>query len=289
MLRRLQERFVLVRNPMNSRQISRVSLEPELVDGIVFWTKNPEPMLDKLHRMKDYAYCFQFTLNPYGRDIEPKLPRKNALVDAFKRLSDATCPRNVVWRYDPVLLSARYTAEYHIDRFHELAGALKGHTLKATFSFIDVYKKLAERLRAAGVREPGVAEKHVVAGHFSKAAQENGLVLDACAEGIDLSIYGIAPARCVDDGLIARITGRDLVVKKDKNQRRECGCVQSVDIGAYDSCAHGCAYCYANHDDGLVQKRIATHEPLSPLLLGDKNAGDTVTERRVAGGLHCAE
>jgi DNA repair photolyase len=264
---RIQERQVRVRNPMNARQIRTVSLEPHLVDCIVFWSKNPQPMLDKLELIKEYAYYFQFTLTPYEKDVEANLPSKDAIIETFKKLSCAIGPDKVLWRYDPVLLNAKYTASYHIERFNTLANALHGYTNNVTFSFIDTYKKISARIKAAGIHEARAVEKSILAQNFSRIAAEHKLAIDACAEDIDLSTYGIAPARCIDDRLIAKITGRAVAAKKDKNQRSECRCVESVDIGEYNTCTHACLYCYANR--GPVQNRTAN--PFSPLLTDEKD------------------
>ena len=121
-LNRIKEGFLDVRNPMNNRQVSRLPLSPELVDCIVFWTKNPIPMLPKLDGLRKYCYYFQFTLTGYGRDIETNLPdKRKELIPAFQELSDRIGPERVIWRYDPILVSDRYSAAYHIKAIAEIA------------------------------------------------------------------------------------------------------------------------------------------------------------------------
>jgi hypothetical protein len=141
-INRITDRYVYVRNPMNIHQISKINLNPDVVDCIVFWSKNQKPMIDKLRFIKEYACYFQFTLNPYGSDIEVNLPYKNEILETFKELSDIISPQKIIWRYDPILVNKKYTISYHIDKFYEFAGKLKGYTEKVTFSFIDFYKKL---------------------------------------------------------------------------------------------------------------------------------------------------
>jgi hypothetical protein len=233
---------------MNLQQISKINLEPDLVDCIVFWSKNPKPILEKLQFLKEYAYYFQFTLNPYDTDIETNLPPKKEIIETFKELSDRIGPQRVIWRYDPVLFNSRYTITYHVDKFNEFACQLKGFTEKVTFSFIDFYKKIAENIIANGIVEITTEDKNTLAENFSKITKENNLIIDTCAESIDLSPFYIGHAKCIDDVLIAKITGKDLTVKKDKNQRSECGCVRSTDIGEYNSCLTGCVYCYATNN-----------------------------------------
>jgi hypothetical protein len=243
MLNRIKEQYVCVRNPMNIHQISKIKLDPDIVDCIVFWSKNPKPLLEKLQFFDEYVYYFQFTLNPYDTDIETKLPPKKEIIETFKKLSDKIGPQKVIWRYDPVLLNNRYTVAYHTDKFNEFACQLKNFTEKVTFSFIDFYKKITENIRTHGIIEITTDEKNKLAENFSKTAKENNFIIDTCAEDIDLSRFNIGHARCIDDRLIAKITGYNLMVEKDKNQRLECGCVGCIDIGEYNSCPNGCVYC----------------------------------------------
>jgi DNA repair photolyase len=266
---------------MNMRQVSAISLAPELVDGIVFWSKNPKPMINSLHLLDEYSYYFQFTLNPYDNDVEPNLPFKNEIIETFKKLSDSIGPHRIIWRYDPILLNANHTIGYHIDKFGEYAGILKGYTEKVTFSFIDIYKKIAEKIKSMDIRELTIEEKNDIAKNFSKIAMNNNLVIDTCAEDIDLSKYGIWHGRCIDTDLIAKIAGCDICIEKDKNQRPECGCAKSIDIGEYDSCSNGCVYCYANNSNNIVDKNTKRHNSASPLLIGAVGPDDSITERKI--------
>ena len=244
---RIKEKRVEVKNPFNANQKREINLEPNAVDCFVFWSKNPKPMLDKLDLIKEYNYYFQFTLNPYGRDIEVRLPPKNEIIETFKKVSDKIGVDRIIWRYDPVLFNDKYNTAYHIEKFDELAAALKGYTEKATFSFIDFYKKILKNLQSINAEEITHEEKITLAKNFSQIAEKNNFAIGVCAEDIDLAEYGITNARCIDAGLISKITGREITGKKDKNQRPECGCIGSVDIGQYNSCSNGCIYCYANY------------------------------------------
>ena len=269
---RLREGFVLVRNPMNAGQIRRVQLAPELVDCIVFWTKNPDPMIPRLGGLDGYQYYFQFSLTPYGRDAETRLPDKAKIVDTFKRLSDRLGPHRVVWRYDPIFVNARYTVSFHAESFGSTARALRGYTEKATISFMDMYRKTERNMAALAPETLGPEAKLDIAGRLAAAARENSLTMDACAEDIDLSVHGISRAKCIDDRLVARIAGYRIDAKKDKSQRRECGCVAAVDVGAYDTCLHGCLYCYANRGFGAARENAQNHDKSSPLLVGRPGA-----------------
>jgi hypothetical protein len=266
---------------MNFHQISRISLAPEVVDGIVFWTKNPLPMLDRLGELKDYMYYFQFTITPYGKDVEPNLPAKpEALLTAFKRLSDTIGADRVIWRYDPILISERYPIEYHIKAFRKIATELRGYTRRVTISFIDEdYRGVKGNIKELALQEFPPTIQESLSYQLAETARSYGLAIDTCAEKIDLQKYGIEHARCIDDRLLARLLGCRLNVDKDKNQRLECGCVASVDIGMYNTCKNGCRYCYANYSRNAVDGNFAKHNPLSPLLSGEAGEDDKIYDR----------
>lgn len=277
---RLREGYVLVRNPMNARQISRISLSPEAVDGIVFWTKNPVPMLSRLGELEPYPYYFQFTLTAYGRDVEPNLPGKNGvLIPAFQELSRMAGRERVVWRYDPIFLSDRYTVEYHCRYFRVLAAKLGEYTEKCTVSFLDFYRSTARNMRSLHIREMTAAQQREMMERFSEIAGEYGLYIDTCSEAISLEDLGVSHASCVDRERLERIGGYRLNVGRDRNQREECGCAASVDIGAYDTCGNGCLYCYATDSPPRAAERVRAHRPDSPILFGTVGPEDVIRER----------
>lgn len=277
---RLREGYVLVRNPMNARQISRISLSPEAVDGIVFWTKNPVPMLSRLGELEPYPYYFQFTLTAYGRDVEPNLPGKNGvLIPAFQELSRMAGRERVIWRYDPIFLSDRYTVEYHCRYFRVLAAKLGEYTEKCTVSFLDFYRSTARNMRSLHIREMTAAQQREMMERFSEIAGEYGLYIDTCSEAISLEDLGISHASCVDRERLERIGGYRLNVGRDRNQRKECGCAASVDIGAYDTCGNGCLYCYATDSPPRAAERVRAHRPDSPILFGTVGPEDVIRER----------
>lgn len=279
---RLKERFVLVRNPMNYNQVSKIDLSPELVDCIVFWTKNPQAVLDKLNRLKDYRYYFQFTLTSYGRDVEVNVPFKSKnIIDTFKRLSDQIGPERVIWRYDPIFINKKYSQDYHLEYFEKIARELEHYTEKCIFSFIDSYPKIKNNLAKLGASGLEDYEKRRMAEMLHNIAGIYGLKLETCAESIDLSQIGIAHGKCIDDQLIEKITGYSVVGDKDKNQRLECGCIESIDIGAYNTCRNGCQYCYANHSHTSLENSIKSYDVNSPILCSRITENDKITERKV--------
>ena len=281
-LNRVKDGYVYVRNPMNAHQISKISLSPEVVDAIVFWTKNPTPMLDKLDALSDYMYYFQFTLNSYGADVERNLPSKSkVVVPAFQRLSDLIGPDRVIWRYDPIFLSETYTVDYHIRYFEELAKRLSPYTKKCTISFLDFYRNTEKNISELLLQKFPVEQQRQLAKNIAEIAHSYGLQVDTCAEKIDLHQYGIEHAKCIDDRLIEQLVQCSLNVRKDKNQRLECGCIESLDIGAYNTCRNGCRYCYANYSEKAVGTNHEKHNPFSPLLVGEVGPNDKITERKM--------
>ena len=267
--RRVEEGFVLVRNPMNPRQLRRISITPETVEGIVFWTKDPRPMLARLDILEPYPYYFQFTLTSYGKDIEPGLPSKNdVLIPAFQRLSDLIGPHRVIWRYDPILLGGKYTPEYHLRYFEAMAKRLSGYTETCVISFLDLYRNTAKNLSFLPAAPVLPETQQFLGRNIAEIAAAFGFSVSTCCESIDLSACGIAHSRCIDGALLCRIAGRTISARKDPNQRPGCFCDAAVDIGAYDTCTNGCLYCYANHAPGTLKRNLALHDPASPLLVG---------------------
>lgn len=259
MLNRLRAGYALSRNPF-SGQVRRVSLAPEDVDCIVFWTKDAQNFMDKLPILDamGYSVCFQFTLNPYGASMEPGLRDKAAIAETFAALSGRLGKHRVLWRYDPILIDARHTVAYHMEQFARLCETLHQHTERVTISFVDPYPKLR------GAFQPVSAEDvATLAAFIGKTARAYELDAMACCERIDLSAYSISRAACIDAKLIERIVGKPLHLKKSRAQRPGCGCCESIDIGAYDTCANGCAYCYANRSAALAARNFARHDPLS--------------------------
>lgn len=279
---RLKEGFAYVRNPMNPHQISKILISPEVVDCIVFWTKNPAPMLERIDELSAYRYYFQFTLTPYGREIECGIPHKReVMLPVFQTLSEKVGSGRVLWRYDPILFTEVYTPEYHRNAFRQMAGALNGYTKKCIISFVDTYAKNKRNMHKLGIYELRGKELEAFAGELSGIAKENGMVMASCAEAVDLAHCGIEHNCCIDRTLIEEITGSRIRGSKDKNQRSGCGCMESVDIGTYHTCTNGCCYCYANDSPERVRKNCADYDVHSPLLCGIVREEDRITVREV--------
>lgn len=281
-LNRVKEGFLYVRNPMNPRQISKVSLSPKDIDCIVFWTKNPEPMLQRLDELNDYNFYFQFTLTGYGRDMEPGVPhKKESVIPVFQKLSDKIGREKMVWRYDPIIFTDKYTPQYHLKAIRQIAGALHGYTNKCVISFVDIYAKNKKNLEALDPFFLTDRELALFAGEIAHIAGEHHMEAATCAEKSDLSSCGIKHNCCIDKELISRITGCGIRGNKDKNQRKECGCMESIDVGTYNSCKNGCLYCYANATREQVSRTCGLFDPHSPLLCGTVSEEDNITVKKM--------
>jgi DNA repair photolyase len=278
---RIAEGHLLVRNPINRHLVNRVNLSPEVVDCIVFWSKNPYRMMDRLQRLRDYIFYFQYTLTGYGQRLEPNVPSWLESVAVFRVLSEIIGKDRIIWRYDPIILSEQFNIMYHADRFEQIARQLSGKTRQCVISFVDMYKKSKRNMASLPVIEIQVEQVIEVAVILSKISSEYGIELTSCAETVDLEQYGINHGKCIDNNIIEEICGFALDLDKDPTQRSECGCVASVDIGTYNTCAHECLYCYANYNHNLVLRNYAIHDPRSPLLFGEIGPGDKIYERKM--------
>ena len=275
-MQRIQQQYCLCINPYNRHQVTRVSLRPEDVDSLVFWTKNAEPLLPRLQELdaQGYRYYFQYTLNGYGAPFEPKLPELERCIETFLLLSARIGPDRVIWRYDPVILSSQTDISYHQQRFGYILERLQAATRRIVISIVDDYRKASlnfKRLQAQGVTVQTDYSAEQVASLCTFMSEQAGRInipVFSCAETLDLTPFGIFPGKCIDGELIDRLFGVQVKAGKDRSQRRECGCLQSKDIGFYDSCLHGCAYCYAGTLQSGLRNRLK-HNVDSPTLSGN--------------------
>lgn len=244
----LKKGWVDVKNPFNSKQISKISLKQEDVDCFVFWTKNPASFLTNIPVLDNmgYQYYFQFTLNPYSYVIEKNLPIKKSLTETFKKLSDRIGCEKVVWRYDPIIITEELDINYHLSMFNKYCSGLKGYTNRVIISFVEEYRKISKRLCAIGYK--GISKDLVIklGKGLKEISLDNNIEIFSCSQKWPLDKLGIKKGSCIDGDLINKITSNKIKHKKDNSQRENCGCAKSRDIGFYNSCNHGCIYCYAN-------------------------------------------
>lgn len=279
-LNRIQEGFVLVRNPYNPSQVTRYSLSSEVVDLIVFCSKNPAPMLRHMSALKPYGQYWFVTITPYGKEIEPNVPDKEKVMEDFKSLSDLVGVDSMGWRYDPIFVDDKHSVEWHISEFEKMAVSLSGYTKSCVISFIDIYKKVERNFPSA--KEVPQNDRITIGREFIKIAKQYGMTIRPCAEGNDLAPYGADCSGCMTVNTFETALHAHLDVPKRKNNQRngQCACLLGVDIGTYDTCGHLCKYCYANTSAALVKENIRKHDPSSPFLLGSNMPGDMIYEAK---------
>jgi hypothetical protein len=268
-MNRIRAGYCEVPNPFNPSQISRVDLNPDAVDVIVFWTRNATPLLPHLDELdtRGYHYYFLATLTGYPQILESCLPPRTQLIENLQALSARVGPERAIWRYDPILLSALTDVAYHERNFAELAAALAGHTRRVILSLFDPYRKALRRLAQVpelGLRVPERPDEESAAlfRDLAQTARDHDLQPTSCAETWDLRPYGIGPGACIDAAYIEDTFDITVTHAKDPGQRTNCLCVRSKDIGMYNTCRHGCLYCYATQS----QTRTV-HDPQAPSLL----------------------
>ena len=280
---RLQAGFAIVQNPSVPQQYSRIKLNPSTVDGFVFWTKYPGPMLNRLDELKKYPYYFQFTVTYYDKTIEPRLPvNKKEIIRTFKELSDKIGPERIIWRYDPILLTEEIDIGGHIIGFNNIAKCLAKSTKKVIISFVDYQNKIEPNFKANEQKplEISMEQQEQIAKTLQNIAWNYDMELETCAERMNPQAE-IPAAHCVDSQLFEKMLKTPLKIEKDKNQRSECGCLQSVDIGAYNTCKNGCLYCYASKADSPAPKN-PNHDPNSPIITGESVPESQITDRVIA-------
>ncbi len=286
-MERLKAGYVLVRNPYNYHQLSKIPLSPNNVDCIVFWTKNSQPIHKYLESISNmgYNFYFQYTITPYHNDIETNLNNKKNIVKSFQELSSKIGKEKVLLRYDPVLINERYSIKYHTNAFNILCSQLAGSTEKVIFSFIDNYKSMEKNKHKLNLSIINQDIMETLAYNLAKTAQENNMMIETCAEGIELEKYGIKHGACIDYDLIEKIIHKPLKKRNSKGTllkdgtRTYCQCLKCIDIGEYGSCKFNCLYCYADSKYNNQHKIYKTHNKYSPLLLGEIEQDDKIIER----------
>ena len=272
MMNRLRAGYCLVRNPMVANVVYRIDLDPKNVDAIIFVTKNPAPVIPHLKEIASMGHLalFQVTITPYGRDIEPEVPFKADVADAFKTISERIGADRMIWRYDPIILNDRMGVEYHRRKFELLCRELEGYTHRCTFSFLEMYGKLHNRPE---LRSVTFAEMDTMAEMMVPIAERYGMKLSYCCAKHDLSRFGIEPRGCIDRQMMRTL---DIPFEEmDTPLRVGCRCVKNIDIGSYDTCLHNCIYCYAN-GRSREQRRMKDYDPEGEMLYGTLSPEDTV-------------
>nr|MCR5563291.1 DUF1848 domain-containing protein [Desulfovibrio sp.] len=269
--------WVLSRNPLFPGKVTRYALTPECVDGVIFCSKNYRPILPHIAGIakRFNIYC-HYTITAYGKDIEPGVPAIDESMASLEELSRIVGRGRVAWRYDPVLLTKDYTVERHCDTFARMAERLAPHVDRCIFSFVEMYAKLVFNMPE--IIPFSLPQMDALAKEFGAVAQRHGLHLQTCGTNGDYSRYGIHPSACMTLTMLGRANGVEFRQLKHRGMRHGCHCMESRDIGAYDTCMNGCKYCYANTNPRRAFENYKEHDPDSPLLLGHLREGDVVVQ-----------
>jgi hypothetical protein len=256
-------------NPFSGTQHS-VSLLPEDVHSIVFWSKFYGSFLDYIDELHERGYRFicHYTITGAPRELEPFVPRWEAAVEVFRALAERTSPRHVLWRFDPIVATPDFTGNETLARFRDLARALTGYTERCYFSFASYYGKVQRRMQRANIAysDPPIAAKQALLEQMADTADDCGIALHACCQDALLSAR-VHKAHCVDGDLLAALFPDRPLVTKANPTREECGCVTSRDIGMYDTCPYGCVYCYANVSHAAAVKLRQLHDSTGETLV----------------------
>jgi hypothetical protein len=270
-MNRLRAGWCRVPNPFRPARVSEVSLKPEDVEVIVFWTRNPLPLLPYLQEVEErgYRFYFLYTMMDNPRAIDPGCPPLKRALKTFHALARRVGPDKVIWRYDPVVITNMTNPEFHKQAFRRIAGELREYTGRCIVSHVQFYRKAETRFKDKGLECETAGEKTIgdLLRFMAEEAQARGMDIQSCAQEADFEPYGVRPGKCVDDEYIKKIFGIAVSRKKDPSQREACRCVKSKDIGMYDTCLHGCLYCYATKDFEKARENFRRHDPGCPSLI----------------------
>ncbi len=270
LINRIKAGYCLVANPYNPKQIKKVSLYPDDVDCFVFWTRNPEAMMKYLDFLDEsgFSYYFMITLTNYPEILEPENPDKNRIIDSIINLSEKIGKERVIWRYDPIVLANEITPEFHLANFSDLLNTLSDFVGKIITSVLSNYRKTERRMLKAGYQTIYNYDEIVeLLETLNDVAATEQKKMQICCPDEKLKSAGIESASCIDINLINKISKKNIPYKRDRNQRLNCNCNQAVDIGANNTCIHGCRYCYANISRKSALSRYAKHDPKSEFLI----------------------
>ena len=277
LLNRFSEGYVLARNPLFPNKVNRYELTPDKVDCVVFCSKNYKPILPRLHEITDRFHTyFHYTITAYGKDIEPGVPSIEESMQTLIELSKLAGKQRVAWRYDPVLLTEKYTVSRHIETFEKMANMLAPYIDRCIFSFVEMYKKL--EINMPELIPLSAQDMEELAQGLGSIAEKNGIYLQTCGTNGDYTRYGIHASGCMTLDILGKANDISFKNLKHKGMRQGSHCIESRDIGAYDTCLNGCKYCYANKNPRKAYENYKYHDPVSPLLLGQVNPEDTIVQ-----------
>ncbi len=271
---RIREGYFCVRNPYNEERITGHVITPDVVDLLMFCTKNPQPMLSNLDLLKNFKQSWHVTITCYQQDIEPNVPPVKEITDAVIFLSKHIGSNRISWRYDPILINEKYSVDYHINVFYNIANVIHEFVDTVIISFVHIYPKL--HIIAPFINEVSYQDKLKIIGEFSRIAAKFKIKLKLCGEKIPAVSDIIDQTGCETLADIEQKAGCRVELPTGKPKRSECSCYLGLDVGSYNSCPHLCRYCYANNNVHDIIKAYNTHNPDSPILNGTIRQSDKI-------------
>ena len=280
-LKRLKEGLIGYVNPFAGDKRYVVSLKPEDVICFVFWSKNYQPFLEPLKIIDHMGYSsmFHFTITGLPKDFEDNLVDTEMAINTVREMSQSYSSKHIIWRYDPIIISDLTDAKFHLKNFQSLASALEGYVERCFFSYVAMYGKVKRSFKQLDahkgvyITDPDDKTKKALADELAGIAEGYGIEMHTCC-GDFLMNDKIKKAHCVDGDLIRQLFPVHGVKLKAKPTRKECGCTESTDIGTYDTCTHGCVYCYANQNKDKAMKAYESHDEDSAFLGYSRSQSD---------------
>lgn len=277
LLKRFQEGFVYSRNPLFLNKVTKYELNPEVVDCVIFCSKNYEPILERLHEITDrFNTYFYYTITAYGKDIEPNVPSIEDSIETLIKLSEIVGAKRIAWRYDPILLTEKYTKNRHYETFDYMSEKLSPYIDRCIFSFVEMYKKLKTNMPEIILLTQ--EDKDEIAKNIGLIAKKNKILLQTCATLENYEKYNIIQSGCITAEILGTANGVTFSNIKHSGNRKGCRCMESRNIGDYDTCPNGCKYCYANQNPQIARKNYEKHNIDSPLILGGLNPTDEISQ-----------
>lgn len=277
LLNRFSEGYVMSRNPLFPGKVNRYELTPDKVDCVVFCSKNYKPILSRLHEITDkFNTYFHYTITAYEKDVEPGVPSIDDSMETLIELSKQVGKHRVSWRYDPILLTEKYTIEYHLKTFERMAKKLAPYIDRCVINFVEMYKKVEHNMPEIIMLSE--QDMETLARELGSIASKYGIHIQTCGKNGDFSRYGIHGSGCITLDILGDANDVEFKDLKHKGLRQGCNCIENRDIGAYDTCMNGCKYCYANKNPKKAFDNFKYHDPSSPLLLGKIKSDDVITQ-----------
>lgn len=277
LLKRFKEGFVYSRNPLFPNIVTRYELNPNIVDCVVFCSKNYEPILDRLTEITDkFNTYFHYTITAYGRDIEPNVPTIDESIETLIKLSKIVGKQRIAWRYDPILLTKKYTKQVHYNTFDYMSKRLSPHIDRCIFSFVDMYKKLETNMPEIIILNNN--DKIEIAKNIGSIAKKHNMIIQTCATIEDFKQFRILQTGCMTSEILGNANNITFKKVRHSGNRQGCKCIENRNIGDYDTCPNGCKYCYANKNPQIAQENYKKHNPNDLMILGNLKPTDEIQQ-----------